>query len=541
MHRRTFLKTSALTGTAALAGLSVGARTVSAAEVRRHGADTSAYGLLADPLAPDQLRRLATVALDVARTAGAQYADVRCAHVQQFSVSLDPTGVPVVGLKTYCSYGVRVMVNGAFAFDYGTVASEDAIAIAARNAVTQAKGFATVVTGVTGGELAPAPAVQGEWVSEVQIDPFSVPVLEQGALLGALGAATSGRSEGTMAGALFRWARETRVCATTEGTRTTQTFTRAHPSIGVGAIWFGSVNFLVPETGPRLAGYEYVAGQPLQERIKRSAELAARYARLHTRVLDIGRYPAVFDGEATASLLNHTLGPALQFDCVLGLEADASGSSFLAPPAEILGAPLFSPKLSVVASRPETDITGVKWDDEGVAPSPTPISVITDGRVVDYLTDRGTAPALRAWYDKQRIPYASHGFAVTRRADRPVVVGTGHLSMVPSANSASVDDLLRGMKHGVLVLRAPSVSTDQRDSLMLEVKNGVVTNRVKQAGLQFKTTAFWKGVDAIGDASTLGAADAELSKGQPWQGLQSTGRAPAIRCTAVDIIQVQNQ
>jgi len=541
LSRRRFLTTSAQLSAYALAGVGLGARTLSATEVGRH----NAQAFLEDPPIPERLRQLAAQALDAARSAGAQFADIRIGHTQILGVGIYDGVTPDIVLESTLSYGVRAMVRGAVAFEYGTLLSPDAVARTARNAVAQAKGFAALINDT---ELVSAPVVQGEWHSPMTIDPFTVPILEQADLLGAYSAAVDGRVEGAGGFGAFTWERETRVCATTDGTCTTQTFVRALPYFNMFARWFGMVGLKLPEFGPRLSGYEYVTQPGIQERIKAYGDTAMRYARLRSKALDIGRYPVVFDGESTATLLNSTVGPALQLDRALGFEADTSGGSFLTPPMDMLGTAIFSPSVSIATSRPASDISGAKWDDEGVAPSPTPMPLVADGRLVDYFTDRRTALALRDWYAKRHTPLVSRGYSVARTADSPVLVGTGHLTMDPASSRTSLEDLTRQLKRGLLLIQASYVATDQQlasgffyGTLMLEVNHGQITNRIKNVALQFKTTTLWKGVEAIGDSTTLGTGDVSLAKGQPWQRIPSTSRAPAMSCKAIDVIQVPGQ
>jgi TldD protein len=216
LTRRDFLATTSV----ALAALSVGARVLPAAALGRHPANV----FLPEPIPADLLHTLAARALEAAKSAGAQYADIRLSQQQSLGIQLPDGVVPMTTLGARFSYGIRVMVDGALAFDYGTVPTPGAVAATARNAVTQARGFSTLTNDRV--EFAPAPVTTGAWTSPYQIDPFAVPILEQADLLGALSAAT-GRVEGAAYSDRFNWQRETRVCASSEGTQTTQTFMRA--------------------------------------------------------------------------------------------------------------------------------------------------------------------------------------------------------------------------------------------------------------------------------------------------------------------------
>jgi TldD protein len=530
--RRNFLMTSGL----ALSGLGVAVRTLSAARAGAHSAD--AY--LGNPVQHRQLETLALQALDAARQAGASYADIRVGVVQTLSVLLSPSSVPMARMGSTISYGIRVIANGAMAFDYGTVPTTEAVVAVARNAVTQARGFSKTSLGDT--ELAPAPVVTGEWATPYGIDPCAVPILEQGDLLSAL-KAPSHRTEGAVGGLGFSWERETRICATTEGSRTTQLFQRAIQNLGVTASWVGNAYLAMPEFRSRHAGYEVMTDPRLPERIRAFTEHVKSYSLLPVKRLDIGRYPVVLDGASTAMVLSQTIGPAVQMDRVLGDEADASGTSFLAPPENIINTQLFSSKLSVTSGRPLTALSGAMWDDECVAPEVFP--VITGGNVVEYVTDRRTSSPRTLGNLQYEHRGRSRGYAVTSRAHRPVVVGSGHLAMTPSPDGTTLEDVCRDVKHGLLLLQALYVSTDQQmasgligdnDCLMLEIKNGRVVSLVKGVGVQFKTKGFWKALAIVGDRSTVGEVTTRVGKGHPWQPLYADASAPATCITSLDVI-----
>jgi TldD protein len=531
--RRAFLTRSGL----AFGSLSLGARTLSAAQVGLR----SANAFLRDPARSDYFKTLAARALEAAEHAGASYADIRLAQRHQLSIFL-ANGMPVVSLETTVSYGIRTMVNGAMAFAYGNAPTVDAVVAVTRHAVTQARGF-SALSGQHE-DLAPAPVVQGEWASPCEIDPFAVPIMEQGDLMAALGAPT-GRIEGAGCQSDFTWERETRVCATSEGSCTTQIFQRARPGFSISATWLGSVGLAMPEFRPRLAGYEMMTNPMLPDRIKAFAEQMKMYAMLPARPMEVGRYPIVLDGSAMATMLIQTLGPALQMDRVLGEEADASGMSFLSPQDGILGVPLFSSQLSVVSDRPLTSLSGARWDDECVLPETSP--VIVNGCVVDYLTDRRTSTALAPWYHQHGKPLRSRGYATADHAGRPLIVGAGHLTMAPSTSPMSVEDLCQDMKRGLLMVQGGHVNTDQQLAsglvtagrcLLLEVKNGKIIGRVHRAALQFKTRSFWKGLEVLGDVHTVAGTTTQLSKGQPWQAGYADGSAPAGRFTSIDVISL---
>jgi TldD protein len=281
----------------------------------------------------------------------------------------------------------------------------------------------------------------------------------------------------------------------------------------------------------------------LQDQIKAATEEAVALSQLPRRELDVGRYPVVFDGATFGAALGYTLGQACEMDRVLGYEADASGTSFLAPANEFLGAQAFSPLLTVTADRNVPDAAAVRWDDEGVVPDS--FTLVKDGRLMDYQTSRQTASVLKDWYHSQHAPVRSHGGAVASNADDPIMVRTSHVSVAPSARKTSLEDLCRDMRHGILVRQGNYCTTDQQLSsasmnfaLMLEIERGKIVRRIKGAALQFSALSFWKALNAVGDASTLLKSEFSTYKGQPWKSASQSATAPAGFFKEINVISI---
>src|SRR5690606_30459856 len=111
------------------------------------------------------------------------------------------------------------------------------------------------------------------------------------------------------------------------------------------------------------------------------------------------RYDIVMDARIMTQLVGLTVGTAAELDRVLGYEANAGGTSYLAPPKEQLGNFELGPDfLNISANRSrEGALATVKWDDEGVEPET--YDLIRDGVLVDYHTTRELAGELSDWYN----------------------------------------------------------------------------------------------------------------------------------------------
>jgi TldD protein len=547
--RRNFLTTTSVAVAAAFdsRGWNVGP-VLSGASLMRASARTPST-LLPEPADPINLRAIAAAAVEAGDHAGAEATDVRVAerHLMSIRLGLGDTD-PDIRLEATFEYGVRVYIDGVYAFEHGTAPSKTAIESATRRAIDSARGYRALASAKDPGLMrVPVRPMTAAWVTPITIDPFAVPVEDQYGLLVAnrdsvhrvLGAWASSGSRGQSPG--FEWTRETRVFASSDGVMLTQTFYRSDPNLSVVADrGLESVSVWCDDVVARSGGYETVLIDGLQERLKATAEDAVRLATLPQRVIDIGRYPVVFDGYSVSATLSHTIGRALEMDRVLGDDIDTSGSSYLAPPEDILGVQTFSPLLTVNAGRSLPSLAAAQWDDEGVVTETYP--VIDAGRVVDYHTGRDSAPTLRSWYERHGQAIRSRGCAVAPRASDPVLVRTPHLTVLPGR--VQLADLIRDVSRGLLVRQAPYVSVaphlrtgDIMRGSFLEIEHGKVVRRIKNAGLQFNTTAFWKGLSMLGDSTTVRTAHVSHFKGQPWSTQLSGATAPAALFKEINVLR----
>jgi len=502
-------------------------------------------------IAADTLQALATTGVDAARQAGAEYADIRLTDLRllRLGIELGDSGVPTIvgnipgaAITFELSYGIRARVGGAWAFVTGNECTSDAVAAAGRRAAATARGVAASVRQPW--EMVAAPAVRGEWTTPVRVDPFAVSPDAHVNILGAL-YDVGARATGATAWPRVTWTGETRVFASTDGSLTTQHLTHALPSIYIdaktGVPRVPDVMLRFRDINPISAGLEIFEGAALQERLKAAAADAIPLLQFPIGAADVGRYEAVFDGTSMGAMAAYTLAPALELRRVLGYDADGVGTSILAPTADVLGAPLFAPCLTLTSDRSMPQYGAVQWDDEGVVPRSFPL--IANGAVVDYFSTRATAGALASWYSKTGRPLASQGTTIAQSPSTPPRARATDLVIASGASGTTLDTLIRGVKRGVLVRSLEYVSSDQQLSggaffpeMLFEITRGKITRRLIDSGVQFGTKSFWKGITTMGDASTV---EYGVARRYPNAGTieYTPVRAPAAHVARLDVIQ----
>lgn len=500
----------------------------------------------------DVLHTLALAAMDAAKRAGADFADIRIGFSRTIDVPIYPYA-PNVGFSL--GYGIRASVDGTWSFQYGELLTLDAVTAAATSAVAGARIYAgvnrqlsSVSTRPPASAWAPAPVVTGAWQAPMAIDPFTVPIDDYHRVLETLvdttATVTKNASIGTFA---LSWQSETRVFASTAGSLVTQTTLTGGPGTdGVVSLpenRFDVVSLDLPALGTSVGGFENALRPGWITYYMTGLDEAIRFRELpQRRFNDLGRFPVVFSGKAFGSLFGQTVNLAVDAERAAGLERSASGTTYLTPIDDVLGAsePQFSPLLTATSSRALPSSAAVGWDDEGVVPET--YTFLDHGRVVDYHTTRETAPLLSKWYGARGRPIRSHGTVIASSPTNVPLGGSGHVTIAPATGHATVQELAKDMTHGFVIYDGGANADDGLSGgsfigqLALEIRHGAPVART-WLSLQFVTKrALHTQLVALGDASTVRDNRSYTAKGVPWQRLAQPITAPAALIKDFDIL-----
>jgi TldD protein len=475
---------------------------------------------------PDEalLRQLALIAIDAARAAGASFADVRVSSARTVSLvfennlSSGTRDMTPPNLLSGASYGVRAMVDGAWGFAAGSDLVSDDVAATARMAVAEARSNRprhprTVV-------LAPAALVsEGRWVTPIKTDPFTIPLSEQAdlalAAMEKVGAAGIDRVQ-----LALQWVRSNRVFASTEGSLISQQLDVAVPQGGVTAFGTPGVRSTTAGASARIdaGGYGYEAisdvdvGALLVDAAQRARALAKDMVAHPPTSVDVGRYDLVISRRAVATLVRDNVSAALNLERALGYHANRGGTTFAAPPAQTLGQfQVGSKLLTVTADRSMSHSAAtVGWDDEGIKPEA--YTLVKDGVIVDYHTNRQMATQLGSWYQQRGEAIRSHGCASGSGGVLPNIAAP-NLRIAPGGGSADVTDLIADTKHGFYIESIGNGGVDQQflnaqynagPSAVREIVDGKLGGYVANFAFQFTTPEFWKKLDALGGPQSAG-------------------------------------
>src|SRR6185503_9064480 len=188
--------------------------------------------------AEPNVKELAMLALDTAKSAGADYADVRFVRNRSQNVSTREQRVSGISDSETYGFGVRTLVAGAWGFAASRDLTRDEVSRVAKQAVAQARSNRSAL--VRPVVLAPAPPIaNGTWKSPIEIDPFNVAIEDKVAMLLAANAAALKVNGARFVSSSMFFLREEKTFASTEGSFTVQTIYRSQPSVSVTAVGSG--------------------------------------------------------------------------------------------------------------------------------------------------------------------------------------------------------------------------------------------------------------------------------------------------------------
>jgi TldD protein len=522
-----------------------GAPQLSRRDFMRLSAMAAGAGILlpAPPAAAQSMssteRELLALAMDAARSAGADYADGRVIRTQFEAVGAREQMITQVQSTDSYGLNIRALVGGSWGFAATQDFSRDAVTRTAQEAVAIARANNEVAPSTT--VLAPVDSFpNADWVTPHSIDPFTIPIEDKAALLLRVNEEALRVNNIRFASTSILSVKEERLLATTEGSVVRQTLMRINPSINITAISPDGSDFQTRSAvvEPAGRGYEYVMGLELAANAQGWAEEAAM--KLDAPGVEPGKWDLVLHPSNLWLTIHENIGHPTELDRALGFEANYAGTSFIYPPEDVIGKLRMGPEfLQFEGNRTEFGgcaTTG--WDDEGVPAESWPI--IKDGLFVDYQTTREQA----AWISQYTGIERSHGCSYGQNWESMPFQRMPNVSMLPGEANLSENDVIAATERGILIEGRGSYSIDQQryniqfgGQVFWEIRNGRKFQMLRDVAYVGRTPEFWNSLDVIGGAQTyyLGASFGD-AKGQPIQVNAVSHGCPISLFRDIDII-----
>jgi TldD protein len=479
------------------------------------------------------MKALAQNALDAAVRRGISYADVRVVEDRERHVSTKNGKAGDVSISSSLGLGVRVLDKGCWGFAATDDLTPEGIEAAASLAVEIAR--ASALANKHEIELAPEDRYIADWVAPCRIDPFSISVDQNLALLLAIDTELRRQPGITLAEASMSFSRTRQVFASSIGSLIDQT--RCVTGAGFSALCYKD-NEIQKRSYPnsfggqhQLKGYELVEELNLLEHAPLIAEQAVA---LHSAdQCPEGAFDLILDSSQLGLQIHESVGHPIELDRVLGSEANYAGMSFLT--LDKLGKLRYgSDIVNVVCDARLEHGPGLgtfAFDDEGVPARQN--DIIRSGLFVGYMTSRETAAAV----GERR----SNG---TMRADgwaRIPLIRMTNVSLKPGAQS--LEEVFSGSNHAIYMETNKSWSIDDKRynfqfgcEIAWEMRNGKRGRMLKNPSYSGISTEFWNSCAAIAGPEhwTLWGTP-NCGKGQPEQVMGTGHGASPSRFSSVKI------
>jgi TldD protein len=472
------------------------------------------------------MKDLASWALDTATQRGADYADVRVVDERGRALATKNGKIGNASDSRSQGFNVRVLVDGAWGFASSADLARASVEATAAQAVAIARASAKVKQKDV--QLVPEKAVSAEWTTPHKIDPFSISIEQNLALLQKIDSELRSVKGVTLAETNMNFRREEIWFFSSAAADIHQT----KVTTGAGYVAYSFAGSEIQKRSYpnsfggqwQNKGYELIEELKLVENARRIGEEAVA---LHSAdQCPQGVFDIILESSQLGLQIHESVGHPIELDRVLGMEANFAGTSFLTLD-KLRTLKYGSELVNVVADARQEHGPGLgtfAFDDEGVPAQCTPI--ISNGLFTGYLSSRETA----ALIGLQR----SGGTLRAESWNRLPMIRMTNISILPGEKPLTTDQMISSTDHGILFQTNRSWSIDDKrynfqfgTEIGWEIKNGKRARMLKNPSYSGITTEFWNSMDAIcsRDEWTLWGTP-NCGKGQPQQ-VMGTGHGAA--------------
>ncbi len=516
------------------------------------GNSISTTELLNPGLAVAEKKVLTDVALNTAKSLGAEYADARIGrYLNQFVFTREKKVQNTVNTESF-GIGIRVLREGTWGFASTNDVSPDGIKKATEQAIAIAKANSKIQTERV--ILAPEKG-HGDvsWKTPIEVNAMSVPISEKVELLLEANARAMEAGANYITSGLFQ-VNEQKYLATTEGSYIDQDIHRIWPLVNATAIDMATGTFKNRQGlgAPMGMGYEYLQPDASQEvegaggvklyrhryDIVADAAAAGRQAKemLTAPSIEPGKYDLVLEPNHLGLTIHESVGHPLELDRVLGYEANYAGTSFATLDKWKTGTFNYgNEKVNLVADKTQPHTLGnVGYDDEGVKTKKW--DLVRKGILVNYQAIRDQVHMLGQ--------NESHGCCYSQSWNDVQFQRMPNVSLEPGTTPYSIKDMIKDVEKGIYFVGRGSYSIDQQrynfqfgGTLAYEIKNGEVVGLINDAAYQSNTQEFWNSVESICDESDYRTFGSFFDgKGQPSQVSAVSHGCSTTRFNGINVI-----
>lgn len=452
------------------------------------------------------------VVLDMLKSSGVSYGDIRTVLTVDEEIRVKNGKVEDVSVSEDLGFGVRVLVDGYWGFSSSfRLSSKDAERVV-KEAIEIARSSASIKGKPV--QLSREEIYQDTYKTPFEIDPFAVSLEDKIRLLLKTDGILRKDKLVTLTYLTLAFSKVRQVFASTEGALIEQEFVESGGGYTAYSLKDGELqsrSYPAAHGGNYYrAGYEVINEMDLPGNAKRVREELSQLT--SARLVPTAKMDLILGTNQMALQIHESIGHAVELDRVLGFEASYAGTSFAT--LEKLGKFRYGSEIMNVYTDSLTPraLGTFGYDDEGVKAQRR--WIVKEGILTGYETSRETAPIIKE---------TSSG---NMRADgwsRIPLIRMTNLSLEPG--DKSLEEMISEIKEGILMDTNRSWSIDQRrlnfqfgTEIGWLIKNGKITEVVKNPVYTGITPEFWGSLDAIGDKSLWEVwGIPNCGKGEPGQ------------------------
>jgi TldD protein len=481
---------------------------------------------------------MADAALDKAKQLKADYTDFRFERIKNQSIHMRDVNLESLVSSEEVGFAVRVISGGAWGFAAGVDLTPEAAEEATKRAVEVASTLSALNSEPV--EQAEEPVHEDTFASAYEVDPFQVSDEDKISFLKTVNEKVLASKKVAHVDFSVSQVMENKFLASSEGSRISQQRVRLQGNFEAVRVDKDSGAFETMRSNARPVGegWEYIASE--HDFMKDAEEIPALLEeKMSSKSVEPGRYDLVIDPTNLWLTIHESIGHATELDRALGYEAAYAGTSFAT--VDKLGSLQYgSDVMHVTGDRvAEHGLATVGYDDEGVAAQQW--DLIKDGILVGYQLNRQMAR--KQGFDR------SNGCAFADSPFHVPIQRMPNVSLHPSEQNISLEDLIGGVEKGIYVVGDKSWSIDMQrynfqftGQAFYEIRSGKIVGQLRDVAYQATTTDFWNAMEAIGGASTyvLGGAF-NCGKGQPGQIAPVSHGAPAALFRQINILNTSKE
>ncbi|MBU2530324.1 MAG: TldD/PmbA family protein [Elusimicrobia bacterium] len=463
-------------------------------------------------------------AIEIANKYKVDFGDIRIIEEQRQDLSVKNGEIGDFDNSITMGFGVRILLNGAWGFASSDVINFKEIERITLLAINIAKASSLLKEKKV--KLAKESVYKDIWQTPFIIDPFEISIEEKFNLLFKIDSVLRKRPEIKSTVSSISFIREHQYHMTTEGSRIEQILLNSGAGYTATAILNNEVqlrSYPSIHGGQALSmGYELIESLKLLENAERTRDEAI--ALLKAPQCPQGELDLIISGNQLALQIHESVGHATELDRVLGYEESYAGSSFAT--REKLGK--FQYGSNIVNLVADATVPGglatAGYDDDAVKAQRW--DIVKDGILSGYMTNREFAHNIKET--------RSNGCNRADGYNNIPITRICNLSLMPGKHE--LDDLINGVKNGVLMDNNKSWSIDQKRlnfqfgcEIGWIIKNGKIKSMVKNPIYQGITPKFWNSCDGICNEKhwkLWGVSN--CGKGQPGQiAMMCHGNSPS--------------